>query len=594
MRGSIVIAVLLAALGAGGSSAQAAPNWRQPFVTAAPGSAPAVAVDNAGNTYVAYTAPDGLKVTRRAPGAGFDAPETVTLSAVPETQFVAGAAMGVDDAGNVTVAWMQSEGFGLKLLAATRPAAGAFEQPQTVDPDIHPGRGFSLAVGAGGLAAVAYASSPGDERLTVAQRQPGAPSWSAPQRIGSQGTTDTPRVAVGADGTVAATTGLYGFGPRAFVQPSATGVWGTEQDLDPDPQLHATAPSVAVDAGGGVLVAWTHAAGGGDYVIDARYRPGGAVTAFGAIDTLPNLDGFALGSEFLSGPALGFDPSGNATIVWRQYFSAGRADLYGATRPAAGPFGAPEPLATGAGAEYPRLAIDAGGTALVVWRGVEDPNQEQDPVRGRGPVYATTRPAVGSFAAPDVLAPSGGATPAVDAAGAGFGIASWKHTSDWCAQVESSLWNEGPAGPFNALAPVCPSPAGSAPPTGQNPPPLPRDTTAPRATVSATSRQRALKTKAVTLKIACDEMCAARVGGQIDHKPARRKKKIKALKFATKVVTGTPGKSVTVKFRLSKKQLATLKKMLANKGKATFTAKVQAADSSGNRSNRTRKIMLTR
>jgi hypothetical protein len=97
----------------------------------------------------------------------------------------------------------------------------------------------------------------------------------------------------------------------------------------------------------------------------------------------------------------------------------------------------------------------------------------------------------------------------------------------------------------------------------------------------------------VTLKIACDEACAARVGGQIDHKPARRQKKVKALKFATKVVAGAPGKSVTVKFRLNKRQLATLKKMLA-KGRATFTAKVEAADTTGNRSNKTRKIVLTR
>jgi hypothetical protein len=541
MRRIVASFVFFAVLGTA-APAVAAPNWRQPFVTAANGRAPAVAVDPAGNTYVAFTAPDGLKVTRRAPGAGFDSPETVTLAAVPDTQFVAGAAIGADNAGNVTVAWLQNEGFNVGLWSAAKPAGGGWEQPQRVDSNVHPGRGFALAVGGGGLAAVSYASFSPDERLTVALRPAGAPSWSAPERIGTVGTTDTPRVAVGADNTVAATTGLYGYGPRAFVRPSASGAWEGEQELDPDPQLHASAPTPAVDDGGGVLVAWTHSLAGGDYRIDTRYRPDGAGAAFGAVDSLPDLDGFAIGTEFFNGPVLGFDPAGNATIVWRQYFGQTRQDLYGATRPPGdvSPFGAPQALSTGSGAEYARLALDAGGTALVVWRGFEDAGQGNAGTN-KGPVFASTRPAGGSFSAADVLTPFGGTAPAVDAGSAGAGIASWGRSfPEGCSQVESALWNEGAPGPFPALGRVCTPPGASTPPppTGQTPPPLPRDATAPRAKLSASSRQRALKAKAVTLKIVCDEACAPSVAPKVDHKPPPRQKKVKARQQPSKSVTG--------------------------------------------------------
>jgi hypothetical protein len=599
MRRSISTVLFLAALcAAAPATSNAAPNWRQPFVAAADGRAPAVSVDQAGNTYVAFTAPDGLKVTRRAPGVGFDAPETVTIAAVPETQFVAGAAIGVDDTGNVTVAWLQSQGLDPVLMSSRRAAGGGWEPPQLVDADVHPGRGFALAVGANGLAAVSYASRGPDERFSVALRDPAAAGWNTPARLGTSGTADTPRVAVGADGTVAATYGLFGYGPRAFVRPAATGTWSSEIELSPTPQLHATAPSVAVDDGGGVLVSWLDATGGGDYLVATRHRQAGAATTFAAPDTLPDLEGFATGTEFFSGPALAFDVAGRATIVWRQYISAGRHDVYAAERPAGGTFGSPQALTTGTANEYMRLALDPGGTALVVWRGFDNPGSPSgSPGQETGPVFAATRASGGSFGPVTTLTPSSATTPAVDASAAGTGIAAWGRRLEGCSQIEVTLWNEGPPGPFDPLPRVCtqpgnPQPPAPAPPSGGDA--LPRDLAAPRASLSAASRQRALKAKVVTLRLACDEACTAAVAGRIDHKPARRQKKVRAVKLAAKRVTVQAGRSVTVRFRLSKKQLAGLTKMLTARGKATFVGTVSASDAAGNNAKATRRIALTR
>jgi hypothetical protein len=589
-------AVLVAVLAVTGS-ATAAPSWRAPFVASTEGRAPAVAVDNAGNTYIAWTSPDGLKVSRREPGTGFAFPETVTIAAVPETQLTAGSAIGVDAAGNVTIAWLQQSAGDQSLMSARRAAGGGWEPPTVIDASVHPGRGFALSVGAGGTAAVAYVDGLGSERLTVAIR-PAGTNWGSPEGLGTSGTVDTPRVAVGADGTVAASFGLYGYGPHALVRPATTGVWGSEVALASSPQNHASAPSVAVDDGGGTLVAWIDSAGGGDYRVNTRYRPTGDPSTFAAADALADLDGTATGSEFFNGPALAFDGSGNATVVWRQFVSAAQQDVYGSTRPAGGTFGAPQPVTTGGSSEYVRLALTADGTALLVWRGSDSASASfGDPVRNTGPVFATTRPAGGAFDAGITLTPRGGTVPAVDAGASGSGIAAWGHTFDNCSQVEAALWNEGPAGPFDSLGRLCsPTTGGGGTSTTQTPMPdrttTTPDTRAPKLALGGASAQRALRRKVVSLSFACDEDCDAEIDALLEHKPAKKKKRVRSTRLRQQKRSASAGKRVTVKWKLSKKNLATIRKMRARRGTARLAATFRVRDDAGNTTRATRRVTL--
>lgn len=150
------------------------------------------------------------------------------------------------------------------------------------------------------------------------------------------------------------------------------------------PGQDAELPDLAFDPRGDALLVWqrsgpaygiqgvTHSAGGG----------------FGLPQTISNLGGE---------PQLGFDAMGSAILVWQRRNSGpgGGCSVCAevAVRPFGGVFGLPERVAP-PGA-HPRLAVDAAGNALVLVR---------HPGGVAKPIWASYRPAAGSFGAGQKLA----------------------------------------------------------------------------------------------------------------------------------------------------------------------------------------------
>jgi hypothetical protein len=227
----------------------------------------------------------------------------------------------------------------------------------------------------------------------VAQAAPDPPVWSPPITVPGSVGTDLVDVtdAVDSGGDVlAAWQQEAGGGERDVVraafrspgQPFATPVTLSS------PRDASGSVSVAFDRFGDAMVVWIE---GAPRRVRAVIRPRGG--RFGRPVTL---------SRGIAGAAsLAFDGAGDAFVLW----SVNGRHLHGvqlAIRPHGGHFGAPHTLPGGVGgAGPPRLAVDARGDALLVWRQCNDTDFLCD--RGRPVLHAAWRPAAGPVKKPVVL-----------------------------------------------------------------------------------------------------------------------------------------------------------------------------------------------
>jgi hypothetical protein len=147
--------------------------------------------------------------------------------------------------------------------------------------------------------------------------------------------------------------------------------------------------SAAFDRFGDAIVVWREA--GTPSRVRAVVRPRGG--RFGRPVTLSRRAGTA---------TLAFDGAGDAFVAW----SVNGAHLHGvqlAIRPRGGRFGAPQTVSAGAGgAGPPRLAVNARGDALLVWRQCSNTVSFCDG-NGRPVLHAAWRPAGGPVKSPVVL-----------------------------------------------------------------------------------------------------------------------------------------------------------------------------------------------
>jgi hypothetical protein len=310
----------------------------------------------------------------------------------------------------------------------------------------------SIAVNASG-AQVAGASyqDPDNNIRTAVCTSPDGQTWSGPTVLGWG---VAPSVAVGPDGrAIVAWEGGSALAPvvEAAVQPSG-GVWSSPVVVGTD----AGNPVVRMDGHGNAVVAWAASSGA---VYTASLPAGGKWTApFTLAGT--RMAGFRGGYN----PDVALNSSGSAIIVWNEYDAAIEAssgtvlggfaapvavdgaytkglqpkvalndsgyaslawssgqDNRVATRTPAGTWSAVTTLATSSGGQA-GTAIDAAGDALVVF--------EASPTSTSTPLYASWRPAGGTWALPVLLASTSYPTVnRVGADGAGTFVVAYNDTT---------------------------------------------------------------------------------------------------------------------------------------------------------------------
>ncbi|MEA2380097.1 MAG: hypothetical protein QOH72_68 [Solirubrobacteraceae bacterium] len=278
-----------------------------------------------------------------------------------------------------------------------------------------------LAAAALAAAAVVPASAP-------------AASWTAPRPAATAGASFTPSVAADARGRMA-----VGFvrqlrgRTRAEVRRGTTRglLRGASLVLDSSTHFESELAVGLPSDGGPLAAAWRRFDNGAQRLFAATVSTAGAARTPQAL--APD------GTESAYAPAFVAGGDGSTRLVWtRRTTAAGRLLAGGA-------FGAPFALpAPGVGAE-PRIAVDADGTAVVVW--VDSPS---------GRVLASQAPAGGRFGPPTVLSATGRARdPQLAVSATGTAVAVWLQSSGGGNSVQAVARPRGGAfgAPFQIAEP---------------------------------------------------------------------------------------------------------------------------------------------
>jgi len=282
----------------------------------------------------------------------------------------AGAAVfprvAMDRGGNAVVVWRQSNGSWQDIWSNRYTAAtGEWGDAELIEEDDGEARSPEVAVdGDGNAVAVWYQSD--EERFNIWSNRYTAATgeWGTADPIEDvAGNAIRPQVAVDPSGNAVAVW-EQSSDRRVIVYSNRStpdGVWGAARPIDADHAGDAKAPQVAVDAGGNAVAVWQQFDGARDSIWSNRY---------------PATDASWVGAELIETddrgdaqrPEVAMDPNGNAVAVWSQ-FDGTNDDIWSNHYSSGGVWHSAERIeATDTGeALRPRVAMDASGSAVVVW-----------------------------------------------------------------------------------------------------------------------------------------------------------------------------------------------------------------------------------
>ena len=327
-----------------------------------------VATDPRGAAVVAWLAEDfsdrrgrtgRIWVATRAPGGRFGAPTAVSSptargAAVPEQ-----AAVTLDPAGRIVVAWERVVGRQRRVQVAQRTPAGRWLAVRNLSPPDQRAIFPRLASAADGTVLVAWSTSTGG---VVRLRRPGRGFGTATALPG----TFVTDLALAGDGSglVVGQTGIER--PVVAMPVARDGALGDAQTVSIVPG--ANRPRVGMDDAGDAVIVWerripdpelTH---GSIYAVEAASRSGSA--PFGAPDTISPR---SFSRAVSPGPQVTVGPDARAAVVFGD-----REGVAAAVRGPGPSFGAPTRLEP---ADGDRIRVDFGwtttidgaGTAIAAW-----------------------------------------------------------------------------------------------------------------------------------------------------------------------------------------------------------------------------------
>jgi hypothetical protein len=275
---------------------------------------------------------------------------------------VTGAEIGIDAGGEAIAAWERYRTPASAIQASTRLPGGTWSAPV----DIGEGTEVRLAVGASG-AAIAVWEHPVDG-LTVLESSYRTPdgSWSGPVGLGPDaGSAADPEVAIGPSGEAAVVwereLGRAMSLESAFRDP--LGDWSM-QDLPGKPSAQAAVPQIAIGPTGQAIAAWVRVRHGRSAVESATRAPGGPWTK--AVRLSARGEG-----PYALVPSIAVDATGEAVAAWSIEQGVGRharATIFSASRPAGAGWSAPVRVGRERGeVEGVELALAPDGRAAMAW-----------------------------------------------------------------------------------------------------------------------------------------------------------------------------------------------------------------------------------
>ena len=365
------------------------------------GYQPQVAVDERGNSLAVWTTADATAVhSAFRPRTGdWSAPAQIsTAGHDPVSPRVA-----FDGRNNAIAVWSANDAAVQDdpnfIQAAVRPAGGSFAAGETISNESGTADDPQIAFDENDNALLGWTRHDGSTQRIETSFHPRDGDFGVPQVVSPAGEDAyEPRIAVDQSAGVVWSISL-GEGPLrvqgAFRQKG--GSFGGPQTLSERDGDDSFGPSVAMDQGGNVLVAWTRSELLNFPVVQFAFRP-----RTGSYGEPSGVSAGGVSGAFEVQVAT--DCWSNAIAVWTV-----DADVTDSTNPtwveasfarAGGPFGPPQRLSDlSRSASEPRVAFESDGDAVVTWTG-EDSS-------GTPRVHASFRPAGNGFLPAAILSPAG-------------------------------------------------------------------------------------------------------------------------------------------------------------------------------------------
>jgi PKD domain-containing protein len=270
-------------------------------------------------------------------------------------------AIAVDARGDAVAVWASVSLSGWTVLAAYRPAGGAWQAAVPLQPP-QAGTGASdVVIDSAGRVVTVWAATAGSGwRVQTACRATDG-TWSKASALSGPDATGSiaPQLVLeGTNDAVAVWSRSTAKGSVIEAATTTTGMCAWSQAAQPFTVTHdAIAPSLAVNKRGDGVIVWTSSEPAGLSLMASYRRPGKPWVTPTSLS--------ATGSGALS-PHVALDGRGNALAVWTQTQS-GFSRVYAASL-AAGVWSAPRVLSkAGADAVTPRVALDDSGDGAVAW-----------------------------------------------------------------------------------------------------------------------------------------------------------------------------------------------------------------------------------
>ena len=327
---------------------------------------PQIALDADGNAIAVWSQSDGalysIWASRFTPSTGWGTPTLI------ETDNAGGAGapkVAFDSSGNAVAVWEQHDGTHNNIYANRfTPSAGWGTSTLVENNSDGDAFGTQMAMNASGDAIAVWYQSEGTVFNIWASRFTPSTGWGTPTLVDDDtGTAVLPQIAMDASGNAVAVW-RQNVGTRTRIWANRftpnTG-WDTARLIEGSGVGTFTAdPQVAIDPGGNAMAVWRQIEGTSHDIWVNRFTPS---TGWGTATLVET----GTGSAFE--PQIAMDANGNSMAVWRQLGSAAGNGIWARHfTPSAG-WGAATLIETETGTAFePRVAMDAHGNAIAVWR----------------------------------------------------------------------------------------------------------------------------------------------------------------------------------------------------------------------------------
>jgi len=328
-----------------------------------------VAMDGAGNAVVVWNQQGAttldLWANRRVAGVGFEGGERIEMD---DTGDAREARVGMDAAGDAVAVWHQitAQSDPIYNVLSNRYLEGVgWQAAETIQQDTTvPTSGARIAMNASGDAMAVWARPDGIYSSISGNTYSKGNGWDGESLVETMNSEASyPSVAVGPSGDRMVVWRWYGGGEWNMLGRYYDGnLWSGIVEFDADTG-HGSVPDVAVDDAGNAIAVWIQPDGQMPAEVRVwanRYVPGnGWGTAVQLKDSTGNADV----------PRIAMDPLGNATVVWRGvYGGATVGDVWAARYEEGQAWQTAILIDDGTGEIYGRdVAMDDGGDAVVVW-----------------------------------------------------------------------------------------------------------------------------------------------------------------------------------------------------------------------------------